>query len=493
MSTNYTGLAGVHSEVATCTAARNKAFDRRVSDTMTTEQVLHMKQLNSIGTSKKSLEQSMLAYAQKMKSILDSRTNKSEQTKNPTSDSKDNAKWATLSHKPASQKLSRNLPFIYEMSNDVSIGKITDSSRPQAAKVSQNNKVDNVGRVSIDSGISVDYTSESSDTPLEGYFSDTECQRRHSETPRDRDRSSSPERTNSRNSVLSTQSECIRDSTNNARRRRERRKRFGACCKPELPTVHDTEHTAEDNDTPEYNPSSEVYVNIAPFPDMMGERDALVPSYLDLSENVEESEDLERRTKILNPLTNTRNWVNRDNNNNMYSQKHPPPPSVMRPKVIHSPSVSNTRLRRVSQNKKQSKPYHKLFRYSDYVENADSETDRDSVDSSSHELSSKLSLPSLTDKLALPSLTDSEFEEILAEQLERLSEDQSPKPTFRERGSSLPVRKTRGVVTLLGNLEENDTAVLKSVLKTATDSENYEKKSVRFQLPDIYQPPNTYR
>ncbi|XP_059178469.1 uncharacterized protein LOC131957736 [Physella acuta] len=73
--TSYAGVAGIHSEVQAGAATRNALLNRKSSDTITTVQTLHRKDLQSIRFNRRSLEHSMVAYTEKMKDIAEKKMN----------------------------------------------------------------------------------------------------------------------------------------------------------------------------------------------------------------------------------------------------------------------------------------------------------------------------------------------------------------------------------------------------------------------------------
>ncbi|KAH9524615.1 hypothetical protein Btru_027349 [Bulinus truncatus] len=73
MHTPYTSVTGIHSEIQPGANARNSLIQRKISDTMNTVESIHRKDLQSMAFHKKSIENSMLAYTEKVKSITERR------------------------------------------------------------------------------------------------------------------------------------------------------------------------------------------------------------------------------------------------------------------------------------------------------------------------------------------------------------------------------------------------------------------------------------
>ncbi|KAK0047180.1 hypothetical protein Bpfe_023451 [Biomphalaria pfeifferi] len=67
--TPYTSLTGINSEVQPAAHARNSFIKRNISDTLNTVESIHKKDLQSMAFRRKSVENSMMAYSEKVKSL----------------------------------------------------------------------------------------------------------------------------------------------------------------------------------------------------------------------------------------------------------------------------------------------------------------------------------------------------------------------------------------------------------------------------------------
>uniref|UniRef100_A0A2C9KZN3 Uncharacterized protein n=1 Tax=Biomphalaria glabrata TaxID=6526 RepID=A0A2C9KZN3_BIOGL len=72
--TPYTSLTGINSEVQPAAQARNSLIKRKISDTLNTVESIHKKDLQSMAFRRKSVENSMMAYSEKVKSLNQQRS-----------------------------------------------------------------------------------------------------------------------------------------------------------------------------------------------------------------------------------------------------------------------------------------------------------------------------------------------------------------------------------------------------------------------------------
>ncbi|ESP00560.1 hypothetical protein LOTGIDRAFT_157836 [Lottia gigantea] len=93
-STNYPGALGIHSENSRVAAARNSTADQSLKNTVSAMESIHKKEIKSIDFSKRNVEDSMVAYSQKMRRISSDKYFDRIKIQNDLENSK---KWTNMS------------------------------------------------------------------------------------------------------------------------------------------------------------------------------------------------------------------------------------------------------------------------------------------------------------------------------------------------------------------------------------------------------------
>ncbi|RUS81599.1 hypothetical protein EGW08_010612 [Elysia chlorotica] len=435
----YTGLTKIHSDVQAGALARNTQVDRRASCTLTTEINLHQKELRSLESHKNVLKHSMLAYTEKMKKLAAAKSDNTFAEK-VTSRAKTDS--------PRTQKDIVNEsfhPYVPDRSNAYDMSPVEMKQDDHAfltssAYFGSDACRENNGRLSIDSGISVEsYTNKSSeitDTDNHDFsdscFSDSESVTSCSAFSTKSESYLCVKKDRKNDDCIFSDSETLSGDYAPRQRKRYRRKWRIGQENPQLPTVLDNESV--DSERIPASVNSEITdVSIEPFPlNTLSRPDLQYFTHSNLS-----------RARLSSGQVCA-------NESDLLDHK-----LTSKPKPIQSPSVARIRLRhpmkREKQDNKQVNFCHR-FRYSEKLDNQT----LTQIESSARREASMGTIRELS----------SEFE----------TEDSVSLPP-------LDAIDTTAHFEVISMCSEK---ILKSALKSTCFAKSYERKHVHFFLPDIY-------
>ena len=331
-------------------------------------------------------------------------------------------------------------------------GQHIPSTIPDVASDGPCDSLDIVGRLSIDSGISVESNSINTDTILDSHdFSDSCCSDSESIgswsclSTKSENYYSISKTSSKSDDCAASDSEALSSDHMTRKPKRYRRKWRIGQENPLLPTVLDNEPVDEERSPSHFNAASTSF-SIEPFP-------------LDPLDTRDDSPEF-AHSNVSGPISSLeyRTWrVKSTSEEGKVSLK---------PKPVQSPSVTTIRLRQPRKKQKQdSKSNNHCFRYSEQID----------------ETPGKLGERSGEDHLSLPRVDTSGRHGSLMNTIKEMSSE-------LETEDSVTVSPF-AVIDAFSHVEvisERGERVLKSVLKSACPLNLHKRKRVHFFLPDIF-------